>query len=627
MTNNLSRIAFPLRLCASAVRIAFNNKRVLLLALTLGVVAGVGFVNAAMSQPPVTSSRAANSAPAPKPAEKKPYQIMGAPVDPKVDVRWNVYHDHAAATKILQALEKAYPKRAKLQSLGKSYGGRDMWVLTIGNFEKGSELEKPAFWIDGGIHANEIQATEVALYTAWYLLESYGRNAMITRLVDERVFYIMPMMSPDSRDAHMYEPNSTHSPRSGQRPVDDDRDGLVDEDKPDDLDGDGSITEMRVRDPNGRWKPHPDFPELMIRVKPDEKGEYTLLGSEGFDNDGDGKVNEDSDGSYDPNRNWPWNWQPDYVQPGAHRYPFSIAEDRMVGEFIMSKPNIAGAQSYHNAGGMILRGPGAKDDKYDGADIAVYKLIAEKGERMLPGYKSMNIADELYEVYGGEVDWLHAMNGAYMFTNELFTPFNYFRKETGEGYFGPAEQQYEFAKLLLLGDGIVKWHEVDHPQYGKVEVGGLRKEWVRQPPSFLLEEELHRNMAFTMYHADQMPQVRVQSVKVKALGGGVNEVTAAIVNERLTPTHNSADVRNHISPPDRISITGGAGMKVLLATTADNILHGGAKEQKRNPAQVRVKNIGGMGVVYVRWLVTGGGPYTVAVRSTKGGVHTATSAP
>ena len=240
-------------------------------------------------------------------AEQPPvYQPAGAPADPKVPAQWNRYHDHAAATELLQALVKAHPDLCRLESLGNSYGNRDMWVLTVTNSKQGVEVEKPAFWIDGAIHANEIQATEVALYTAWYLAESFGKAEMITRLLNERAFYIMPMMSPDSRDAHMHEPNTTHSPRSGQRPVDDDRDGLVDEDKPDDLDGDGNITQMRIRDPNGRWKPHPDYPNVMIQAKPDEKGEFTLLGSEGFDNDGDGKVNEDGPGFYDPNRNWPW---------------------------------------------------------------------------------------------------------------------------------------------------------------------------------------------------------------------------------------------------------------------------------------------------------------------------------
>jgi hypothetical protein len=557
-----------------------------------------------------------------KPDAAAPYRTMGAPSDPKVDARWNRYHDYVEATQLLQSLARTHASRCRLVSLGRSHGGREMWLITIANFERGKELEKSAFWIDGGIHANEIQSVEVPLYTAWYLLEMYGRSETITRLVDERVFYVMPMMSPDSRDAHMYRPNTTHSPRTGQRPVDDDRDGLVDEDGADDLDGDGSITQMRIRDPNGRYKPHDDYPNYLVTVKQGEKGHYSLVGLEGLDNDGDGRINEDGDGTYDPNRNWAWNWQPEYVQRGAHQYPFSIAEVRMVADFLTTRPNIAGAQSYHNAGGMILRGPGVKAESWDAADVAVYQAIAKQGERMLPGYRSMNIAHELYEVYGGEVDWLHMTQGVFAFTNELFTPHNYFRQATeGHGYFGPAEQQQEFNKLLLLGDGVVTWREVTHPTYGKVEVGGLRKEWVRQPPSFLIEEELHRNMAFTLYHADQMPRVAVQSVETRPADGGLTEVKAVIANERLTPTRSAADVRNKISPPDRVSISG-EDLKVLYAAISPQITFDRPTEQKRDPANVRVASIPGHGVIHVRWLVAGTGPFSVTVRSTKGGVAT-----
>ncbi len=401
--------------------------------------------------------------------------------------QWNRYHDFAQATELLQQLVKAFPELCHLENLGSSYGKREMWVLTLTSRKGPAAGEKPAFWIDGGIHANEIQGTEVALYTAWFLAESYGRHALATRLLDERTFYIMPMMSPDSRDAHMYQPNSTHSPRGGQRPVDDDRDGLVDEDKPDDLDGDGHITQMRIRDPNGRFKPHPEYPELMIACKPDERGQYTLLDTEGIDNDGDGKVDEDGDGYYDPNRNWPWSWQPNYVQHGADRYPFSVAEDRMVAEFIMAHPNIAGAQSYHNAGGMILRGPGVKTEHYDGRDLAVYNELGHKGEMMLPGYKYMETSTELYEVFGGELDWLHNMQGIFAFTNELFTSSDLFHRKSEGGFFGKAEDLRQFDKYLLLSEGTVPWHEVDHPQFGKIEVGGAKKSWVRQPPSFMLE--------------------------------------------------------------------------------------------------------------------------------------------
>ncbi len=546
--------------------------------------------------------------------KQKPYQPMGAPADPKVPAQWNRYHDYSEATALLKKMVAAHPDRATLASLGKSYDEREMWLLTITNSKTGDDRSKPAFWIDGAIHANEIQGTQVTLYTAWYLLEMYGRHDAVTRLVDERTFYMVPMMSPDSRDAHMYEPNTTSSPRSGQRPVDNDRDGLVDEDGCDDLDGNGSITQMRRRDPNGRWKVHPDYPNLMIEAKDDERGEYVLLGNEGIDNDGDGRVNEDGDGYYDPNRDWPRQWQPSYVQGGAYRYPFSIGENRLVGQFVLDHPNIAGAQSYHNTGGMILRGPGNGDDKYSAGDVAVYDAIAAKGELMLPFYDYLVCSTGLYNVYGGEFDWFFGMQGIFSFTNELFTRDNYFRRELENRQ----EGEQDFDKLLLLGQGTVPWHEVDHPQYGLIEVGGKRKEWGRQPPSFLLEEECHRNMAFTLYHADQMPQVAIQSVNVKPLAGKLVEVTATIINEKVIPTHADVDVKNKITPPDVASISG-RGLKVVAALRSSEPFFRNAEEQEHHPEKVRIPNIRGMGAVYVRWLVEGDGPYTINVHSVKGG--------
>jgi hypothetical protein len=546
--------------------------------------------------------------------KQKPYQPMGAPSDPKVAAHWNRYHDYSEATALLKKMAAAHSDRAQLASLGKSYGGREMWLLTITNSKTGDDRGKPAFWIDGAIHANEIQGTQVTLYTAWYLLEMYGRHDAVTRLVDERTFYLLPMMSPDSRDAHMHEPNTTSSPRSGKRPVDDDRDGLVDEDGYDDLDGDGQITQMRRRDPNGRWKVHPDHPQLMIRAKDDERGEYELLGNEGYDNDGDGRVNEDGDGYYDPNRDWPRLWQPGYVQGGAFRYPFSIGENRLVGEFVLDHSNIAGAQSYHNSGGMILRGPGNNEDKYSARDVAVYDAIAAKGQQMLPFYDYLVCSTGLYEVYGGEFDWFFGMLGIFSFSNELFTRENYFRRQLEDRQKG----EQEFDELLLLGQGTVPWHEVDHPQYGRIEVGGMRKEWGRQPPSFLLEEECHRNMAFTLYHADQMPQVAIQSVEVKPLAGKLVEVTATIINEKLIPTHADVDVENRITPPDVASISG-QGLKVVTGLRSRDPFFQNATEQEYRPSEVRIPNIPGMGAVYVRWLVEGPGPYTINVRSVKGG--------
>mgnify|MGYP000459143153 CR=1 FL=1 len=542
------------------------------------------------------------------------YKAAGGPASPKVHVSWNRYYDYQQTTGILQNLAAAYPHLARLESVGQSYGGREMWVMTISDFATGDVSHKPGFWIDGSNHANEIQATEVCTYTAWFLLEMQGENEFVQQLLRDRVFYIAPIMSPDSRDEHFYSANTTSSPRSGQVPVDDDQDGLVNEDGADDLNGDGHITQMRIRDPNGRYKEHPLYPELMIQVEDHEQGEYTLLGSEGLDNDGDGRINEDGDGSYDPNRDWAWNWQPNYIQRGAYRYPFSLKENRVIADFIRARPNIAGAQSYHNTGGMILRGPGANADAFEAADLRVYDTLGKQGEKILPGYRYLNVAKDLYEVWGGEVDWLHQMQGIFTFTNELFTSYNYFRETDGRN----RETSVEFNKYLLLGDGYVKWEEVEHPLYGTVEVGGAKKNWGRQPPGFLLQEECHRNMAFTLYHADNMPMVAIRDPQVRSLGEDLWEVTVIVENTKLTPTHSAVDQRRKITRPDHVTLSGKEA-SVILAQTSDNFLFNRKTPHTKQPETVKLAGIGGKEMLYVRWIVRGSGDATATVDSIKGG--------
>ncbi len=580
------------------------------------------------------------------------YKAVGGPTTPKVDVHWNRYRDNQQIADLLKGLAEAYPNLSRLESIGKSIEGRDIWVITITDFNSGEESHKPGFWIDAGIHANEIQATEVALYTAWFLLEMHGENEFVQNLLRDRVFYILPDLSPDSREAHFYNPNTTNSPRSGQRPVDDDRDGRVNEDGLTDLNGDGHITQMRIRDPKGRYKSHPEYPALMIPVADDEQGEYALLGSEGIDNDGDGRVGEDGDGSYDPNRDWPWNWEPSYVQRGAFRYPFSLIENRVLAEFVLKHPNIAGAQTYHNTGGMLLRGPGAKSDSYQSQDLAVYDQIGRVGARILPNYRYMNVADDLYEVFGGEIDWFHQVLGVFTFTNELFAQYNYFhdRAEQGSGQGpggpgGPGRGQarsgsgplsnpgpitgsaprsgqrdisHEFDRYLLFGDGLVPWEEVDHPVYGKVEVGGVKKNWGRQPPGFMLQEECHRNMAFTLYHADQMPLVKIEEVNVKQLADQLFEVTAIVENTRVIPTHSAVDVQKKITRPNHVSIEG-EGIKVALGSHSSDFLFQRANIAKKDPATIKVTPLGGKSRTYVRWIVQGSGNVTIKTDTIKGG--------
>src|SRR5512140_116686 len=133
-------------------------------------------------------------------------KAMGAPNNPRVEVAWNRYYDTKQLLEIMRRIEKAYPNLAHVSSIGKSYQGKDMWMITVSNFKKGDPDKKPAMYIDGNIHSNEIQGSEVALYTAWYTTELYSSVEWIRNLLDEKTLYIIPTINPDARDHFIHQP-------------------------------------------------------------------------------------------------------------------------------------------------------------------------------------------------------------------------------------------------------------------------------------------------------------------------------------------------------------------------------------------------------------------------------------
>ncbi|MBK7404242.1 MAG: hypothetical protein IPJ41_06310 [Phycisphaerales bacterium] len=172
----------------------------------------------------------------------------------KVDISFNRYNTYEELVSSMQAIAAAYPEIVSLQRIGFSGLGRPMYVATVNAPKTGPDTSKPAMWIDGNVHGNEIQAGEVVLYSLWYLTKAYGQNEDLTELLDHYSFYFLVSQNPDGRDYWFEHANDPNSSRSNQRPIDDDRDGLIDEDPDDDLDGDGSITMMWIADPDGRWK-------------------------------------------------------------------------------------------------------------------------------------------------------------------------------------------------------------------------------------------------------------------------------------------------------------------------------------------------------------------------------------
>ena len=528
---------------------------------------------------------------------------------PRVDIAWNRLYDYPDIYAHLDRLAAEWPELLSYETIGHSVESREMRVYILNNGATGEDRSKPAMWVDGNVHGNEVQGGEAIVYLAWYLLENYGSNERVTELVDTTAFYPLPMVNPDGRASWFNDAHSPHSSRTGVQPTDNDLDGSFDEDAPDDLNGDGHIVQMRKHVPGeGTHRLDPDDPRVMVRVEPNDegrRGDWIYVGSEGIDNDGDGRVNEDGPGGYDMNRAWPSLWMPNHIQYGAGPYPLYWPETRCIARFLIDHPNVAAVQSFHNAGGMILRGPGAEAyGSYPRGDVAVYDELGKDGEKMLPFYRYMIIWKDLYSVFGGFVTWTYEGLGIISFTNELWTgsrnsPDDRVKREDGRHWFDDH---------LLMGEGFVDWEPYEHPLYGSVEIGGFKKDVGRVPPSFLIEEMLHRNALFCVLHAEAMPKVVIGEPVVTDLGNGVRAVDVIVENHHLIPTRSAMAAQKGIGSPDLFFLEGD-GIEVLAGGERSDRFRPERIELQENEPERLVfdEGIGGRGQLRVRWLVRGSG--------------------
>ena len=372
---------------------------------------------------------------------------------------------------------------------------------------------------------------------------------------------------------------------------------------------------------------------MMERVPPGEVGDWVLLGSEGIDDDGDGRVNEDPLGGYDPNRNYASDWQPNYIQGGSMNYPFELPEARSINDFMMAHPNIAGFQTFHNSGGMILRGPGAAwQGRYPPADIRVYDEIGEFGERMLPYYDYIVVWQGLYTVHGGSIDWTNDGLGIISYSNELWNGGQYFNspllQEQQEDLRQPITGQlsrFFFDDFLEFGDEFVDWAPFDHPQFGPVELGGFKKLSNRVNPRFMSMELFHRNMSFTLYHADMMPRMSMGETSVERLKGDVHRVRVDITNESLIPTITVRGRENNVVRPDLITVDGDVEI-IAVGWVVDKNRPGPTQlidQEELDRIMVRSGHPG-RNTKTIEYLVRGRGDMTVTYSALKGGTVSAT---
>lgn len=467
------------------------------------------------------------------------------------NVQFNRFYRYAELTRILKAYEKEYPNLIRVESIGKSHEGRDVWLVRATNFKSGSDAEKPAMWVDGNIHATELTASAAALYLIHTLATQYKKDETITRAMDTRAFYIVPRVNPDGAEWAMAD--KPKFIRSSTRPYpynEDTTDGII---TGEDIDGDGRILQMRIPDPNGTWKAHPDDPRLMIRRDPIEMGgKYYRLITEGLLKNYDGvtiQIRPPKEG-LDLNRNFPAGWRTASEQPGAGDYPASEPEVHNLVKFIVQHKNITGAMSFHTFTGVLLRPYDDKpDDDFPTDDLWTYQKIGEKGTQVT-SYPNISVYHEFryhpkQVITGGFDTWVYEHLGIFGWTVEFWSPQNqagikeykyidWYREHSVEDDF----KMLKWNDEVLGGKGYVDWYEFNHPQLGKIELGGwdFQNYWGNAPLEFL-EREISPFPEWIVWHALIAPELGLRDVTVTPLGADTFRIRLVVENKGWLPTY------------------------------------------------------------------------------------------
>ncbi|GBF82534.1 M14 family metallopeptidase [Aphanothece sacrum] len=486
------------------------------------------------------------------------------------------YYTYRELLEYLHQMTDVYPQLIQLKIIGQSYAGKDIPIAILTNQNTGKYLEKPGYWIDANTHAGEVTGSAVACYILYYLLTQYQQDSMATRLLDHHTIYILPRIAIDGAEKYLTTP---YRLRSSIRPYPypDEQDGLHQED----INGDGLILQMRIKDDCGGWKISEQEPRLMVKREPEEfEGTYYTILPEGSILNYDGyevKLATTFEGM-DFNRNYPYLWSPEGQQQGAGDFPFSEPETRAEAEFWQENRNINGFISYHTYSAVILRPYSTHaDEHFPVSDLDIYKLLGEKGTA-ITGYECISVYHDFrYHpkdvTYGVMDDYAYDHFGWFGFTIELWdAPTQAGVKKENYIDWGGKHPIEDDLKLFKWNDeneikGFIDWQPFNHPQLGEVEIGGWNfKEMWQNAPEKYLPEICERQCKFALTHALMSPLLAISKATITHQGADIYHVVFELENRGFLPTYTSQKTLERkavrlieviLSLPEKVSLISG----------------------------------------------------------------------
>ena len=514
------------------------------------------------------------------------------------------YSNFAEQTNRLNALVKTYPSLVTVRSLTKTNGGKDIWLLTIGT---GKTETKPAIAVVGGTEGSHLLGTELAIGFAENLLKGSNTDS-IKNLLAKTTYYVFPNMSPDAME--QYFSKLKYERLGNASETDDDRDGKLNEDGFDDLDGNGKITLMRVESPIGDYKIHPDDPRVLIKADATkgEKGKYLLL-IEGMDNDKDGQLNEDGEGGIAFNKNL--TYKHNTFAPGAGDFPASEKETRALLDYLYDAFNVYAVISFGSNNNL--------------STPISFNPVAAK-ERILAGYlepdaKINAMVSDLYNKVTGSKDAPKASSaggdilswGYFHYARFSFSTPGWWvpkakpdtaKKEKAFTVEDPTANYLRWAQQQGISNTFTEWKTVQHPDYPnqKVEVGGLDPFVLINPPYKMVADLVQKHTDFLVKLAAQQAAVDIINLKTEKLGNGLTRVSLDVINKGGLATHSKLGERSYFLKK----------LKVAVKTDKQDIV-GGRKITLLNSLEAS-------GSQSFSWLIKGTGKVSIEIGCPTAGV-------
>jgi len=471
------------------------------------------------------------------------------------------YHTNTELEKGFKTIEKKYPGLVHVSDLGKTAHNRPIILVRVGRGTPAELDTRTGILVIGSVRGDHIAGSEVCVGIVENLASQFKTADSIQTMLNRHVVYVIPRLNPEGAEFWFEQPLREH--RGNRTPDDRDHDGLFDEDGPEDLNEDGLITMMRIKDPEGEYIPDPDDPELMRKADPvrGEKGIYRMY-VEGVDNDNDGLYNEDGTGGVNIDSNFPHDY-PAFTQ-GAGPYMLSEPESRALAGFITARRNICAVLVY-GPGDNLVNPPSPpqnkKQEKQEGRrrfskpvmsvhadDVqyiketgGLYKTIMDLPATAKPAFSG-------WSSRGGVCEWLYFQHGVFSFTTSLITvpdaDSSFHDRKNSSSKSGPGKKidtmdddrrWLSYFKKNQTG-GFVQWSQNDHPQLGTVEVGGFAPLARARISRDEIDRLGHKQARFISALLARLPRIGLTDLKIEKRGDKVYYVSCTVQNNGYLPT-------------------------------------------------------------------------------------------